>query len=94
MLLLYLCLIPLLFLTWAISSPSDALGWIRIWKRRFDGHVERRAIKRSISQFVKQFGEKAKRLGYEPEVIDEIIAEYLPDIAERIETKHRGEYLR
>ena len=91
--LVYLLMIPITFITWAMVHPHDALRLIAAWKRRINEYVVRRASQRSARKLVHQFRTRAKSEGCDPEVIEDILAEHLPKITRRLESKWSGEYL-
>ena len=85
-------LILLLFLTWVIIDPIYVLRSIRSWKHTLYEYIRRREFEKSTKDFVEQFRLKAKQIGYDPEIIDEIIGEQAPVISDRIRSQIDGEY--
>jgi len=91
--LVYLIMVPMMFMAWALLYPHEALRVIAALKRRINGFVVRRASQRSARKLAQQFRTQALSEGCEPEMIEDILAEHLTKITRRLESKWSGEYL-
>ena len=86
-------LVPVMFVAWALVYPHEALRLIAALKRRIKGYVVRRASQRSAKKLAEQFRTQALSEGCTPQMIEDILAEHLPKIARRLESKWSNEYL-
>jgi hypothetical protein len=84
--------IPIFFLAWAWEYPHAALSLIRTWKRRINDFAVRRASRQAIQRLAQDFKVREASEGCDQELIEEILAENLPEITQRLERKWSGEY--